>query len=70
MMVHGQRAPIVGRVSMNLTVVDVSNIDDVVVGDEVIVLGDGITADDHAQLARTIAYEIVCGVRAESQLVL
>lgn len=69
MMVHGQRAPIVGRVSMNLTVVDVSNIDDVVVGDEVIVLGDGITADDHAQLARTIAYEIVCGVRAESQLV-
>jgi alanine racemase len=69
MMVHGRRAPIVGRVSMNLTVVDVSAIADVVVGDEVVVLGDGITADDQAQLARTIAYEIVCGVRAESQLV-
>ncbi len=69
MMVHGQRAAIVGRVSMNLTVVDVSGIADVAVGDEVVVLGDGITADDHAQLARTIAYEIVCGVRAESQLV-
>ena len=69
MMVRGQCAPIVGRVSMNLTVVDVSGIADVAVGDEAIVLGDGITADDHAQLARTIAYEIVCGVRAESRLV-
>ena len=69
MMVRGQCAAIVGRVSMNLTVVDVSRIADVAVGDEVVVLGDGVTADDHARLARTIAYEIVCGVRAESQLV-
>ncbi|NYF49911.1 alanine racemase [Tunturiibacter gelidoferens] len=63
-MVRGQRAAIVGRVSMNLTVVDVSGIADVAVGDEVVVLGDGATADDHARLAGTIAYEIVCGVRA------
>jgi alanine racemase len=68
-MLHGQRAPIVGRISMNLTVVDVTNIPGVVVGDEVIVLGDGITADDHARLAHTISYEIVCGVRAASHLV-
>ena len=69
MKLRGQRAPIVGRVSMNLTVVDVSGIAEVAVGDEAIVLGDGITADDHALLARTIAYEIVCGVRAVSHLV-
>jgi alanine racemase len=69
MMVRGQCAAIVGRVSMNLTVVDVSAIASVAVGDEVAVLGDGITADDHARLARTIAYEIVCGVRAASHLV-
>jgi alanine racemase len=68
-MVKGQRAAIVGRVSMNLTVVDVTAIPGVVVGDEVVVLGDGVTADDHARLAHTIAYEIVCGVRAESRLV-
>jgi alanine racemase len=68
-MVKGQRAAIVGRVSMNLTVVDVSGIAEIAVGDEVVVLGDGITADDHARLARTIAYEIVCGVRAASHLV-
>jgi len=66
---EGQRAAIVGRVSMNLTVVDVTEIPGVAVGDEVVVLGDGVTADDHARLAHTISYEIVCGVRAESRLV-
>jgi alanine racemase len=68
-MVHGQRAAIVGRISMNLTVVDVTEIPGVAIGDEVVVLGDGITADDHARLAHTISYEIVCGVRASSHLV-
>jgi alanine racemase len=68
-MIKGQRAAIVGRVSMNLTVVDVTEIPGVAVGDEVVVLGDGVTADDHARLANTIAYEIVCGVRSESRLV-
>ena len=63
-MLRGQRAAMVGRVSMNLTMVDVSGIADVEVGDEVVVLGDGVTADDHARLAGTIAYEILCGVRA------
>ncbi len=60
----GQRAAIAGRVSMNLTMVDVTAIPDAHIGDEVIVLGDGITADDHARLAGTIPYEILCGVRA------
>jgi alanine racemase len=68
-MVHGRCAAIVGRVSMNLTVVDVTEIPGVAVGDEVVVLGDGVTADDHARLAHTISYEIVCGVRAPSRLV-
>jgi alanine racemase len=68
-MVNGSRAAIVGRVSMNLTLVDVTKIADVAVGDEVVILGDGVTADDHARLAHTIAYEIVCGVRAVSHLV-
>lgn len=66
--VHGQRAPIIGRVSMNLTVVDVTEIASVAVGDEVVVLGDGVTADDHARCAETIPYEILCGVRASRRL--
>jgi alanine racemase len=61
-MIRGERAAIVGRVSMNLTTVDVSGIEGVGVGDEVVVLGDGVTADDHARLAGTISYEILCGV--------
>lgn len=62
-MVRGRQAPIVGRVSMNLTTVDVSGIADVAEGDEVVLLGDGVTAEDHAQAAETIAYDILCGVR-------
>jgi len=58
------RAAIVGRVSMNLTMVDITDHPEVRIGDEVVVLGDGITADDHARLAATIPYEILCAVRA------
>jgi len=62
-MIRGQRAAIVGRISMNLTMIDITAIPDVHIGDEAVVLGDGITADDHACLAATIPYEILCGVR-------
>jgi alanine racemase len=57
-----KRAGIVGRVSMNLTAVDVTRIEGLSVGDEVVVLGDGVTADDHARVVGTVAYEILCGV--------
>ena len=61
--IAGKRAAIVGRVSMNLTMVDVTGIDGVKVGDEVVLLGDGVTADVHAGIAGTISYEILCGAR-------
>jgi alanine racemase len=67
--IHGHRAAILGRISMNLTVVDVTEIPNVAINDEVIMLGDGITADDHAHLAHTISYEIVCGIRATPHLI-
>ncbi|HZY63992.1 MAG TPA: alanine racemase [Edaphobacter sp.] len=67
--VRGKRANIIGRVSMNLTVVDVTEISDAEVNDEVVLLGNGITADDHARLAHTISYEILCGIQGESRLV-
>jgi alanine racemase len=54
---------------MNLTTVDVTDIPHAAVGDEVTLLGDGVTADDHAHLAHTISYEILCGVRAPQRLV-
>ncbi len=61
-MLNGRHAPILGRISMNLTVVDATELASVHAGDEAIILGRGITADDHARLAGTIAYEILCGV--------
>lgn len=66
--IDNQRAPIVGRISMNLTTVDVTGLAIAKTGDEVILLGEGITAEDHARIARTIPYEILCGVRARPRL--
>lgn len=68
-MIRGERAEIVGRVSMNLTTVDVSSIPGAVDGDEAVLLGEHTTADDHARLAGTIAYEILCGVRAAEAVI-
>jgi len=61
-MIAGKKAKVVGRVSMNLTTVDVTGMD-VSVGSEVLLLGEGVTADDHARWAGTISYDIVCGVK-------
>ena len=59
-------APIVGRISMDLTLADVTGLKGVSVGDEVILLGssDGLSVDarEHAELAHTIAYEILCNI--------
>lgn len=67
--VAGRRAPVVGRVSMNLTVVDVTEIPEACEGAEVTLLGEGVTADDHARWCGTISYEILCGIRAARRLV-
>ena len=60
--IRGRRASILGRVSMNLTVVDITDLPNVAANDEAILLGPGITAEVHAELARTISYEILCGI--------
>lgn len=67
-LIHGMPAPIVGRVSMDLTVVDITHIPNAASGDEVVILGEQqaqrITADDHALWAGTIPYEILCAIAA------
>ena len=68
-MIAGKRAPVVGRVSMNLTTVDVTAIPEVRVGGEVVLLGEGVTAEDHARWCGTIPYEILCGLRAHFEMV-
>jgi alanine racemase len=64
--VRGHYAPIVGRISMDLTLVDVTGIPGITVGDEVILLGksDGLSVDalEHAELAHSTPYEILCNI--------
>lgn len=59
--VCGRKAPIIGRVCMDQTVIDVTGID-CKVGDVVTVIGDGISAGDVARADGTINYEILCGI--------
>ena len=64
--VNDQYAPIVGNVSMDITLVDVTGIPGAEIGSEAIILGQSqhcsVTAADHARLAGTIPYEILCNI--------
>ncbi len=66
MLVGGRRCPIVGRISMDLTTLDVTDLPACAVGDEVIVLGRQgeaqISAEDLAQACDTIAYEVLTNI--------
>ena len=59
-------APVVGRISMDWTIIDVTEIRDVKINDEVILIGEQnerkITAEELAKKIETISYEITCGI--------
>jgi alanine racemase len=69
--VGGEYAPVVGRVSMDLTIVDVSQVRGVAVGDEVVLIGKSVgrsgekkivDAVELARLCESVPYEILCGL--------
>ena len=69
MIVRGTYAPVVGRVSMDLTLIDVTNVDGVQPDDHVTLLGASrekadlkIRAEELARIAGTLSYEVTCGV--------
>jgi alanine racemase len=68
MLVRGKRAPIVGRICMDLTMIDVTDIREVQQEDEVVLLGrqgaETISADEMALWADTISYEILTSISA------
>lgn len=70
-LIHGQKAPIVGRICMDQTLVDVSHIANVKMGDKVTLLGgEGnieYNADDMAQDLGTIGYEVICNISKRVQ---
>ncbi len=65
-LIRGRRAPVVGRVTMDVTLVDLRSAPDAEVGDEVVLFGrqgdDLITVDEVAQRVGTINYEVICGI--------
>lgn len=63
--VRGQKVPLIGNVCMDQCMFDVTGVEGVKTGDEMVLFGrpeDGITADDLAEITGTINYEVVCTV--------
>lgn len=63
------RTKLIGRVSMDMLTIDLSEFDDVSVGDEVVLWGDGLSADEIAKLVGTISYELFCQVTRRVQFI-
>jgi alanine racemase len=67
-LIRGQRAPIAGRIAMDMCMADVTDIDGVAVGDEVVMMGrrgdERVDADELAEVANTISWEMLAGVAA------
>jgi alanine racemase len=61
-LVAGHRLPLIGRVSMDLITLDARGYPDVKVGDEVVLWGQGLPAEEVAEHADTIAYQLFCNV--------
>ena len=63
-LVNGQLTRTLGRVSMDMLGVDLSNIADAQVGSRVVLWGDGLPVEEVAQAAGTISYELLCALAA------
>lgn len=67
-LIHGKRVPVIGRVSMDLSAVQLDDLQDARAGDEVVIIGrqenEVITAEEVAERWGTINYEVVCGIGA------
>lgn len=66
MLVRGRRVPILGRVTMDLTMVDLTEVPESELGDEVVLFGDqgdaSITLDEVAEGSETLPYEVMCTI--------
>ena len=61
MLINGKKAPVVGKVCMDMTMIDVSELD-VAEGQEVIVFGSDLPVSKLAEIAGIIPYEILTGI--------
>ncbi len=67
-LLNGKRAPVIGRVTMDMIMVDATRVPDIQVGDEAVLIGtqgsQTVSADELAERSQTIPYEILCRVGA------
>ena len=70
-LIRGKRAPVIGRVTMDQIMVDVTRVPGVSVGDEVVLIGkqgsEEITVDEMAALVGTIPYDLLCSLGKQVQ---
>ncbi|HWI92465.1 MAG TPA: bifunctional UDP-N-acetylmuramoyl-tripeptide:D-alanyl-D-alanine ligase/alanine racemase [Flavisolibacter sp.] len=62
MLVNGRQAPVIGTVCMDMTMIDVTDINGVKEGDEVIIFGSGLPVQDIAKWINTIPYEVMTSI--------
>jgi len=63
-LVNGERVSLVGRVSMGVITLDITDFKNIVVGDEVTLWGDGLSISEVAEYANTVGYELLAGMPA------
>jgi len=67
-LIHGRWAPVVGRVCMDQTIINLDDVPDAATGDEVVIVGrqgdEGLRPGDLAEVWGTVGYEVVCGLSA------
>lgn len=61
-LLHGRRIRQIGRICMDMCMVDISNIPEAAVGDEVVIFGEDLPIEEHADKIGTISYEMLCNV--------
>jgi alanine racemase len=65
-LVRGKRCPVAGRITMDMTMIDVTDVKRVALGDEVVLIGvqgkEHIKVDELAKIQNTINYEVTCGI--------
>jgi len=68
-LIHSRRVPLIGRVSMDMITVDLTDCPNAIVGDEAILWGRGLPVEEIARYADTIPYELLCGVTSRVRIV-
>ena len=61
-LIGGVRAPVIGRVAMDMTTVDLSRCAEAAIGQKVVIWGSGLSVDEVANWAGTISYQLLCRV--------